>query len=126
MVGASGAIAGLMGAFLVRLATTRIRFFYWFIIFRGTFTMPAYVALQRSGLLQQSPWPGPGGGRDSRVGDIGGFLSETVNRARHLAERFRGEDPSSRRARKTSWSASDQLTARPRDAGRRRCGRRHS
>ena len=45
LVGASGAIAALMGAFLIRFATTRIRFLYWFVVIRGTFTMPAYVAL---------------------------------------------------------------------------------
>ena len=41
-----------MGAFLVRLATTRIRFYYWLLIVQGTFSMPAYVALPLW-LLQQ-------------------------------------------------------------------------
>jgi membrane associated rhomboid family serine protease len=50
LVGASGAIAGLMGAFLVRLAKTRIRFFYliWLLflgIRTGTFFAPAYIVL---------------------------------------------------------------------------------
>src|SRR4029077_7656196 len=49
-IGASGAIAGVMGAFLIRLGTSRIRFLYmpffpflWRI--RFTFFMPAFVVL---------------------------------------------------------------------------------
>lgn len=48
LVGASGAIAALMGACLVRYWATRIRFFYFFWILRfytGTFTAPAYAML---------------------------------------------------------------------------------
>lgn len=45
LVGASGAIAALMGAFLVRLCQTRIRFFYWYYIRCGTFYAPAGIML---------------------------------------------------------------------------------
>ncbi len=46
LVGASGAIAAVMGAFLVRYWKTRIRFFYWFgLVFRGTFEAPAWLML---------------------------------------------------------------------------------
>lgn len=46
LIGASGAVAGVMGAFLVRFWKARIRFFYWiFIFFAGTFTAPAWLML---------------------------------------------------------------------------------
>ena len=45
MIGASGAIAGAMGAFLVSFARTRIRFFYFLLFKVGTFTAPAFVML---------------------------------------------------------------------------------
>jgi len=45
MVGASGAIAGVMGAFLVRHGTTRIKFFYLFLLARGTFEAPAWLMI---------------------------------------------------------------------------------
>ncbi len=46
LIGASGAIAGVMGAFFIRYWTSKIRFFYWFgLVFRGTFSAPAWMML---------------------------------------------------------------------------------
>jgi membrane associated rhomboid family serine protease len=48
LVGASGAIAGVMGAFLIRFARSKLRFAYFFwviVIIRGTFTAPAWLML---------------------------------------------------------------------------------
>jgi membrane associated rhomboid family serine protease len=48
LVGASGAIAGVMGAFALRFWNTRITFFYWLFfikIYTGTFAAPAWLML---------------------------------------------------------------------------------
>jgi membrane associated rhomboid family serine protease len=45
VIGASGAIAGAMGAFLVRFGRTQIRFVYLLLLRPGTFRAPAYLML---------------------------------------------------------------------------------
>ncbi|NIM59892.1 MAG: rhomboid family intramembrane serine protease [Candidatus Aminicenantes bacterium] len=45
LIGASGAIAGLMGAFLIKFWRTKIKFFFFIFIFHGTFKAPAWLML---------------------------------------------------------------------------------
>ncbi len=45
LIGASGAVAGLMGAFLICFGAAKIRFFYWYLIAWGTFEAPAWLVL---------------------------------------------------------------------------------
>lgn len=44
-VGASGAISGVLGAYLVFFPTSRIKFFFWFFVFMRSFTTPSWVAI---------------------------------------------------------------------------------
>ena len=76
LIGASGAIAALMGAFLVRLYKTRIKFFYLIGIWiRGTFLAPAWIALPLWLLIQF--WSAATLGESAGVAfwaHIGGFI----------------------------------------------------
>ncbi|MCI0412555.1 rhomboid family intramembrane serine protease [bacterium] len=80
LIGASGAIAAIMGAFLVRLYNTRIKFFYLIGIWiRGTFLAPAWIALPLWLLIQF--WSAATLGESAGVAfwaHIGGFLFGAV------------------------------------------------
>ncbi len=100
LVGASGAIAGVLGAFLVRLWKTKIRFAYFFIIlfrpYAGTFEAAAWVMLPlwfANELLQATVWESVG--LTSGVAywaHVGGFLfgvsAALAVRALKFEERF--------------------------------------
>lgn len=82
LIGASGAIAGVMGAFLIRYLKTKITFFYFFFpFFRGTFQAPAYLMLPLWLLLQLfnarmiESLNSDGGGGVAYWAHIWGFLS---------------------------------------------------
>ena len=78
LIGASGAIAAVMGAFMIRMYSTKIHFFYLIFmlgIMRGTFAAPAYIMLPLW-LLQQI-WGVVSAGSASEVAfwaHIGGFI----------------------------------------------------
>jgi len=111
MVGASGAISGLMGAFLVRLAATRIRFFYWFLIVQGTFAMPAFVALPLW-LLQQFAMARYGAAGGIAVwAHIGGFVFGALVAILVRLSNFEKSILAPAIAKRTTWSPSEHLTA---------------
>jgi membrane associated rhomboid family serine protease len=95
LVGASGAIAGLMGAFLVRFVRTKIRFFYFyffFIIRSGTVDLPAWIVLPLW-FLQQLFFAGlstsSGVAYRAHVGGFAfGFLAALVIKQLRIEERF--------------------------------------
>ena len=45
MVGASGAISGVIASYLLLYPRANVRVFYWFFLFLGTFLVPAYLVL---------------------------------------------------------------------------------
>lgn len=111
LVGASGAIAGLMGAFLVRLATTRIRFLYWILFFRGTFEAPAYVMLPLW-LLQQFAMARTGTEGGVAVwAHIGGFAFGAVVAILVQLTDLEEKVLAPAIKKKTTWTAPDRLTA---------------
>jgi len=82
LVGASGAIAGVMGAFLVRYWNTKIKFFYWIFFFMvGTFEAPAWLMLPLWFLKEltfaqamDTVAPGEGGGGVAFWAHVWGFV----------------------------------------------------
>jgi pentatricopeptide repeat protein len=76
VIGASGAIAGAMGAFLVAFAKTRIKFLYMLFIRFGTFTAPAYVMLPLW-LLSEIVWGLAGDRGVAHWVHVGGFVYGT-------------------------------------------------
>lgn len=78
LIGASGAVAGLMGAYLVRFLRSRIRMWYfmWFFAFvrTGTFFWPAWVALPLWLAWQVVQWWWLGDDGVAYAAHVGGFV----------------------------------------------------
>jgi len=82
LIGASGAISGVMGGFMVRFWHARIRYFYMFtILIRGTFSAPAWLMLPIglgmdiiSAVLMDSVLP-EGGGGVAHWAHVWGFIA---------------------------------------------------
>ena len=83
LIGASGAIAGVMGAFLVNFYKTKINFFYWIgFFFRGTFEAPAFVMLPiwvlleffNANVVDSIQAEGSGGGGVAHWAHVWGFV----------------------------------------------------
>ena len=78
MVGASGAIAGVMGAYLIRFPRARITVLVPIIIFWTTIKVPAFVVLTVWLALQVFGGTGDAGGGVAWWAHIGGFLAGVV------------------------------------------------
>ena len=79
-VGASGAISGVMGAYLVFFPASQIRFMLWLILFIRYFTLPAWGALGlwigSQVLMARAQWDGVAEGETAMVAvfaHLGGF-----------------------------------------------------
>lgn len=85
MVGASGAISGVMGAYLVLYPRVRVNMLFFFLIFIRVIPLPAWVVLVYwFGIQVVSAWPGlmgavqdPSGGV-AFMAHIGGFIAGVI------------------------------------------------
>ncbi len=81
LVGASGAIAGVLGAYLVNFPSARIRVFVFFFFFINTIRIPAFIVLGIWFLMQLLNATAASGGIGSGVAwfaHIGGFVAGVI------------------------------------------------
>jgi membrane associated rhomboid family serine protease len=77
LVGASGAISGVMGAYLVLYPRARVHTLFFFIIFFRVIPLPAWLILGYWFLIQllSSAWTAGGGAGVAYAAHVGGFLA---------------------------------------------------
>ena len=80
MVGASGAIAGILGGYLVLFPRAKIKVFFWFIIFFKIIKIRAYIVLGGWILIQFLSFNGNdlNSGGIAYAAHIGGFISGII------------------------------------------------
>ena len=80
MVGASGAIAGVLGAYLVLFPSAKIKVFFWFIIFFKIFKIRAFIVLGGWIIFQFISFSGNdlGSGGVAYAAHIAGFISGVI------------------------------------------------
>lgn len=108
VVGASGAIAGLMGGFLARFPQTKIKMMWWFFFFRVYFNVRAYIVLPLWLVIQVFwgtlfAWAGAEGGV-AYWAHIGGFAFGMIGA---VVLRSTGIEQAAEKAieAKVTWSA---------------------
>ena len=80
MIGASGAIAGVLGAYLVLFPKAKIKVFFWFIIFFKVFKIRAFIVLGGWIFIQFLSFSGNdlNSGGVAYAAHIGGFISGVI------------------------------------------------
>ena len=80
MIGASGAIAGVLGAYLVIFPKAKIKVFFWFIIFFKVFKIRAFIVLGGWIFIQFLSFSGNdlNSGGVAYAAHIGGFISGVI------------------------------------------------
>ncbi len=109
-IGASGAISGLMAAFLLRMATTRIRFFYWvFLFFKGYFYVRAFILFPFLVLLDLAGALSGGSLGVAVWAHLGGFFLGLLAALFIRATGLETKVLAPRIEKKTTWTPSDRL-----------------
>ena len=75
MIGASGAISGILGGYLILYPKKNVRVFFWFIIFVKTFNIPALYVLGAWILIQFFSFDTSASDGVAYAAHIGGFIA---------------------------------------------------